>query len=179
MNGDEADGGGIVGDLRVTDGSGVVRLEVRLVTEKDDVWSALTDPRRLSQWLGNLEGDLRLGSEVRALFVATGWEGTLRVEACDRAERLLVSTRSPDEPDCAIEVNLTTDSEHTIAVFEDRGLPLEQIAAYGAGNQVLVEDLVAHLAGVGRCDARTRWQELLPGYQVLAEELVRPTSRGT
>jgi uncharacterized protein YndB with AHSA1/START domain len=178
MNGDESDGSRIVGGLRAADGSGVVRLEARFVADQNDVWSALTDPRRLSLWLGDLQGNLRLGSEVRARFVATGWEGTLGVDACDRAERLLIITRSPGEPECVIEVTLAAEGAQTIAVFEDRGLPLDQIAAYGAGDQVLVEDLAAHLAGLGRCDARARWQELHPGYQVLAERLVRPTSNG-
>ena len=178
MNGDEVDGHRVVGGLRAADGSGVVRLEARFVADEGDVWSALTDPRRLASWLGDLEGDLSLGSEVQARFVATGWEGTLRVEACVRGERLVVSTRSPGEPDCVIEVILATEGEQTVAVFEDRGLPLDQIAAYGAGDQVLVEDLAAHLVGLGRCDARARWQELHPGYQKLAEGLVRPTSNG-
>ena len=103
---------------------------------------------------------MRLGSEVRARCVATGWEGSLRVEVCNHAERLIISTRSPGEPS------------------RTGGLPLEQIAAYGAGDQVLVEDLAAHLVGLGRCEARSRWQELHPGYQVLAEGPVRPTSNG-
>jgi uncharacterized protein YndB with AHSA1/START domain len=152
---------------------------MRSVPQADRLlWSALTDPRRLGQWLGDLEGDLRPGSEVGARFVATGWEGTLRVGACDRAERLLITTTSPGEPGCVIEVTLAADGEQTRAVFEDRGLPLGQIAAYGAGDQVLVEDLAAHLVGLGPCDARTRWQDLHPNYQGLAQGLVRTASDG-
>jgi hypothetical protein len=45
---------------------------------------------------------------------------------------------------------------------------LDQLAAYGAGMQVHVEDLAAHLAGRERCDAQARWAELLPAYQDLA-----------
>jgi hypothetical protein len=47
-------------------------------------------------------------------------------------------------------------------------MPLDQLAAYGAGVQVHVEDLAAHLAGRERGDAAERWGELLPAYQVLA-----------
>ena len=47
-------------------------------------------------------------------------------------------------------------------------MPLDLLAAYGAGIQVHVEDLAAHLAGRERCDADTRWNELLPAYQDLA-----------
>src|SRR5436305_11102924 len=56
----------------------------------------------------------------------------------------------------------------TILVWEERGMPLDQLAAYGAGIQVHVEDLAAYLAGRERCDADARWNELLPAYQDLA-----------
>ena len=34
-------------------------------TDIDDLWSALTDPRRLARWYGEVEGDLRLGGELQ------------------------------------------------------------------------------------------------------------------
>jgi uncharacterized protein YndB with AHSA1/START domain len=157
--------------LRSTDNAGIVHIELRFEADIEDVWSALTDPRRLGEWLGELEGDLRLGVDLRARFFATGWEGTLHVEGCERPERLLIVTRSVGEPDCVIEVTLAADADQTTAVFEDRGLPLDQIAAYGGGDQVLVEDLAAHLGGLGRRDARARWEELHPGYQLLVVRL--------
>ena len=161
----------ILGTLRAADGKGVVRLEDRFDTDIDDLWSALTDPRRLARWLGEVEGDLRQGGEFRARYFASGWEGTGRVEVCEPPQRLLILTKSPDEPDGVIEATLTADGDQTILVIEDRGLPLEQIAAYGAGDQVHVEDLAAYLAGGERCDARARWQELHPAYQQLAAEI--------
>ena len=47
-------------------------------------------------------------------------------------------------------------------------MPLDLLADYGAGIQVHVEDLAAHLAGVERCDADGRWSELQPAYEVPA-----------
>jgi hypothetical protein len=73
-------------------------------------------------------------------------------------------TRSEGQPDGVVEVTLTPDGDQTILVIEDRGVPLEQIAAYGAGDQIHVEDLAAYLAGGERCDARARWGELHPAY---------------
>ena len=140
-------------------------------TDVDDLWSALTDPQRLARWLGEVDGDLRQGGEFRAHFFASGWEGTGRVEVCEPPHRLLVATRSPDQPDGVIEATLAADGDHTVLVIEDRGVPLDQIAAYGAGDQVHVEDLASYLAGGERCDARARWQELLPAYQELAADL--------
>src|SRR6266571_6763886 len=73
-------GARILGSLRSADGKGVVRMQDRFDTSIDDLWSALTDPRRLARWMGEVEGDLRLGGEFRARFFASGWEGTGRVE---------------------------------------------------------------------------------------------------
>ena len=62
-------GNRILGSLRSADGKGVVRMEDRFDTDIDDLWSALTDPRRLARWIGEVEGDLRLGGEFRAAFL--------------------------------------------------------------------------------------------------------------
>jgi uncharacterized protein YndB with AHSA1/START domain len=160
-----------LGTLRAADGKGIVRLEIRIQTDIDDLWSALTDPGRLASWLGDVAGELRQGGEFRARYFASGWEGTGRVEVCERPQRLLILTKSPDEPDGVIEATLAADGDRTILVVEDRGLPLEQIAAYGAGDQIHVEDLDAYLAGRERCDARARWQELHAAYQQLSVDI--------
>ena len=160
--------GRILGSLRSADGKGIVRMEDRYDTDIDDLWSALTDPRRLARWLGDIEGDLRLGGEFRARFFASGWEGTGRVEACEPPRRLLL-TMQPGQPDeHFIEATLTADGGQTILVWEERGMPLDLLAAYGAGVQIHVEDLAAHLAGREHCDAQTRWKELIPAYRDLA-----------
>ena len=159
------------GTLRAADGKGIVRLEDRFDTDIDDLWSALTDPRRLARWLGEVDGGLQQGGELRARFFASGWEGTCRVEVCEPPRRLLLLTKSEGEPDGVFEATLTADGDHAILVVEDRGVPLDHIAAYGAGDQIHVEDLAAYLAGRERCDARTRWQELHPSYQQMAADL--------
>jgi uncharacterized protein YndB with AHSA1/START domain len=165
-------GSRILGSLRSADGKGVVRIEDRFDTGIDDLWSALTDPRRLVCWLGEVEGDLRLGGEFHARFFASGWEGTGRVEACEPPRRLLLLTMQPGQTDeHVIEVTLAADGDQTILVWEERGMPLNQLAAYGAGIQVHVEDLAGHLAGRERCDADARWNELQPGYQDLAAKV--------
>ena len=74
----------------------------------------------------------------------------------------------PDGPKHAIEATLTADGNETILVWEERAMPLDLVAAYGAGVQVHVEDLAAYLAGRQRCDANARFEELFPAYQELA-----------
>lgn len=158
----------VLGTLSATEDGGIVRLEARINSGSREVWLALTDPARLARWLGVVDGELRLGGVFRARHFASGWEGTCRVDVCDPGQRLLISTTSPGEPDGAMEVTLTADGDHTAVVLEDRGMPVAQIAAYGAGDQIHLEDLGAYLAGGGPCDAAARWQELHPAYQQLA-----------
>ena len=165
--------GRILGSLSSADGKGVVRMEDRFGTGIDDLWSALTDPLRLARWIGEVEGDLRLGGDFRARWFSSGWEGTGRVDACDPPRRLLLTMRDadpqPGQPDeTVIEATLAADGDQTILAVEERGLPLDLLAAYGAGVQIHVEDLAAHIAGRERGDTEARWNELLPAYQDLA-----------
>ena len=162
-------GGRILGSLRSADGKGIVRMEDRYDTDIDDLWSALTDPARLARWIGEVEGDLRLGGEFRTHFFASGAKSTGRVEACEPPQRLQLLTKHMDAPyELVIEATLTADGDHTILILEERGMPVNLLAAYGAGIQVHIEDLAAHIAGRERCDAEARWNELLPAYQDLA-----------
>jgi uncharacterized protein YndB with AHSA1/START domain len=168
MTSNERAGTHILGNPRSADGKGIVRMQDRFGTDINDVWSALTDPSRLARWYGEVEGDLRLGGQFRARVFASESEGTGRVDACEPPRRLLV-TMAPGQPDeQVIEATLATDGDQTILVIEKRGMPVGHLAAYGAGWQVHVEDLAAHLAGRERCDADVRWDELTPAYQDLA-----------
>ena len=85
----------------------------------------------------------------------------------------LLLTLALDEPDeDVVEATLAADGDQAILVWEERGMPLDLLAAYGAGVQIHVEDLAAHIAGrEQRRDAKARWDELLPAYQELAVDV--------
>ena len=170
-------GGRILGSLRSVDGKGVVRMEERYDTDIDDLWSALTDPRRLARWIGEVEGDLRPGGEIRTKFFASGAENTGRVEACEPPKRLLLATKHVDKPyDLVIEATLTADGDQTVLVVEERGMPLDLLHGYGAGIQIHFEHLTDHIAGreprdIEDSTIEARWLELVPAYQVLAAQV--------
>jgi uncharacterized protein YndB with AHSA1/START domain len=174
-------GNRILGSLRSADGKGAVRMQDRFGTDIDDLWSALTDPRRLARWYGQVDGDLRPGGNFRLYLESNGWDGRGRVEACEPPRRLLVTTRETDESwrsgrgvppfDESIEATLTADGDQTILVIEVRGMPLDKIAFYGAGWQIHAENLAAHLAGRDRDDSEARWDKLVPPYQDLAAKI--------
>ena len=155
--------------MRVVGGQGVVRMESLYDTDIEDLWTALTDPRRLSRWVADVEGDLRIGGVFRARFTSD-WEGSGRVDVCERPTRLVV-TMIGEDGETVIEARLTYEANQTRLVIEDRGIPLGELAAHGAGWQAHAEDLSAHLAGRESADWKTRWLELTPSYQVQAENL--------
>ena len=166
-------GGRILGSLHSANGKGVVRIEDRFDTVIDDVWSALTDPSRLARWYGEVEGDLRLGGEYRARLFSSGWEGTgLRGGMRAPAAAAVADQGRGRAREEVIEVTLAADGDQTIVVWEERGMPLDLVSAYGAGVQLHVEDLADHLAGrERRDDVKARWDELHPAYQGLADNL--------
>jgi uncharacterized protein YndB with AHSA1/START domain len=165
----------LLGSLRAAGGRGIVRLENRFSTDVGDLWSALTDRRRLARWLGEFDGDLHLGGEYRSRFFASGAEAIGRVEACEPPRRLTVATKSLDASnEQVIEAELTADGDETILVIEQRGLRLDWLAAFGAGLQIHVEDLAAHIAGGGRCDSDARMGELVPAYAGVAVDDQEP-----
>ena len=160
----------ILGTLGSAGGKGVVRMTDMLDAKAADVWAALTEQARLTSWMGEFTGELRLGGDFQARFHASGWEGTGRVAACESRQHLLVLTRGTGNQadEQVIDVTLTAAGDRTGLAWEERGMPLAYVTAYGAGIQVHVEDLAAYLAGQGRCDAQARFGELLPAYQDLA-----------
>jgi uncharacterized protein YndB with AHSA1/START domain len=160
----------ILGALRAEDGKGVVHIEDRYDTTIDDLWAAITDPGRLARWYGEVKGDLRVGGEFYSHLHASGWEGISRIEVCEPPRRLVVRGAQEGGPELVNEVTLTPDGDQTILVLEERGMPLHQVGAYGAGNQVHVEDLGAYLAGGERCDSDARMEDLFPVYQTLPVE---------
>jgi uncharacterized protein YndB with AHSA1/START domain len=153
----------LLGTLGTADGKGVVTMRDRFDTDIEDLWAALTEPERLKRWLGDFSGDLTLGGTYWARYHASGWEGTSVVNECDPPHRLVVT----DTEGGRTEVTLTADGDGTLLVAEERGMPIGLLAAYGAGIQVHVEDLIAHIAGRERVPA-SRWEELEPLYEKLA-----------
>ena len=173
MTGNARAGRRILGSLRSADGKGVVRMEDRFDTDIEDL-SVGTHGSRPSRPLARRgRGRPAPWRRVPRTLRSSGWEGTGRIEACEPPRRLLVLTKDADAPDApaehTIEAMLIAEGDQTILVSEERGMPLELLAAYGAGIQIHVEDLAAHIAGHERSDdAEARWQELLPAYQDLA-----------
>jgi uncharacterized protein YndB with AHSA1/START domain len=162
----------ILGTLRAAEGEGVVRMEDRFEVGVEEVWSAVTDPARLAAWWGQVEGDLRVGGEFRA-HIADAGDFTGHVDVCEPPHRLRVTMRDadpkPGQPEQMVtDVQLSADGDRTLLIVEERGMPVNLLAAYGAGIQIHVEHLADHLAGRDLRDTEARWGRLFPAYEPLA-----------
>jgi uncharacterized protein YndB with AHSA1/START domain len=161
----------VLGSLRSVDGEGVVRMEDRLDTGIDDLWGALTDPDRLAHWFGEVQGDLSQGGEFRVRIALSG-ERTGQVDAWEPPQRLLLTMRDPDprpgQPEqTVIEARLIAEGAQTRLVWEERGMPVDLLPAYGAGIQIHVEHLADYISGRELRDVEARWNELFPAYDAL------------
>lgn len=162
-----------LGTLHRDGEQGGVRIEVLIDATASEVWRALTEPDRLRDWLGDVSGDLRAGGRFRAYFRVSGWNGTGRVEECTEQRGFSAVLQEDDgDGEEATAVTTTSEQDRTRLVVRQTGLPLSMLAAYGAGLQVHVEDLVAHLTGLPGRHTVDRWRELHPGYQALT---IRPS----
>ena len=155
---------------------GAVRVEDVYDTDIDDLWQACTTPERLSRWLCQVSGDLRVGGTVDAVFAST-WSGPVRIDSCDAPHHLLVTTQPGTGEEGEMEVWLTAEGPATRLVVEERGLALDALHFHGAGWQVHLEDLARSLASGGSAHPsgwseetpasawHQRWTELTPTYR--------------
>jgi uncharacterized protein YndB with AHSA1/START domain len=155
----------IIGNLRrLDDKRGAVRMETVYDTDIGDLWSAVTEPDRLTRWIATIDGEARVGATVQTQFTSS-WAGPVRIDVCT-APRHLVVTLDPDSDDEAVvEAFLTAEGDRTRLVVEDRGLPLDVLHLHGAGWQAHLEDLHHHLSGAEPSAWKPRWEQLTPDYQ--------------
>ena len=156
----------LLGRLREEDGRGVVHVEDVYATDAQDLWEAITRPERLARWIGDVEGDLRVGGEFAARLTS-GWEGAGVVEVCDAPHNLRVRMQRPGEEPTVMEAHLTAEGDSTRLVIEERGLPIPDYADHGAGWQAHIEDLQAHIRDEEPADWAQRWRELTTAYFAL------------
>lgn len=89
----------------------------------EDVWSAVTDPERITRWFMPLSGDLRVGGTFQLAGNAGG-----EIVACDPPRLVQLTWGGPTS---IVELRLTEDGDNTLLEL-DHNVPIE-IAQSGAG----------------------------------------------
>lgn len=74
----------------------------------------------------------------------------------------------PGQPgQTVIEAQLIAEGARTRLVWEERGIPVNLLPAYGAGIQIHVEHLADYISSRELRNVETRWNELFPAYEAL------------
>ena len=153
------------GQLRAEGDRCGVRFERRYDAPPEELWSALTEPERLTRWLANVaELELRVGGRFLLVWHEDGQQTDGTVLDLEPGRVLELGWTYPEEPDSAVRFELRPDGDGTVLVLDHRGLPPGSIAGYGAGWHSHLDSLDAHLAG-GEADWSARFQELGPAYE--------------
>jgi uncharacterized protein YndB with AHSA1/START domain len=153
----EEQGSAIDGSLGSRDGKGIVVMKSRYATDPADLWSAITEPERLTRWYGKVEGDLQEGGEFTLFVHGSHWEGRGRINVCDPPRKLQVTMAEEGRSEGVLTAELIPDGTHTALVIERSNVPLDKLVAHGAGWHLHVEDLAAYLAVRETRDWGTAW----------------------
>jgi hypothetical protein len=75
----------------------------------------------------------------------------------------------PGQPEqTVLEAQLIAEGALTRLVWEERGMPVNLLPAYGAGIQIHVEHLADYVSGRELRSVEGRWNELFPAYEAQA-----------
>ena len=131
--------------MRTLDGTrGAVRVEDLYDTDVDALWQACTTPERLARWIARVDGELRVGGTVRAVFTSS-WTGPARIEVCEAPHHLLLTTEPGTDEEGQIEAWLTAEGSRARLVVEERGLPIGHLPFHASGWRAHLEDLARSL----------------------------------
>lgn len=128
-----------------------VRFERRYPTTPEDLWASITEPSRLSRWLGPVYGDLRVGGRYELRMgedVAGSQQNAVGdVLECDAPRRLVVGWSFPGEDESRVSVTIRPDGGGSVLVLEHLGLSESAARGYGAGWHASLGQLDDHTAG--------------------------------
>jgi uncharacterized protein YndB with AHSA1/START domain len=101
----------------------------------DDVWDACTGPGRLARWLGQVDGDLRLGGRFQIKDNAGG-----EIVRCEEPRLLQVTWSFGGGVDTEVEVRLTPDGDGGTVLELEHSSPAgfidEMVRTYGPGGTI-------------------------------------------
>ncbi|KAA1424765.1 polyketide cyclase [Mumia zhuanghuii] len=134
------------------DGTDYLVYRRRFAAPIDDVWAAITDPDRLSPWIGTWEGDPESG-EVTFYMTAEGDDvpgQTYTIDVCEKPRRLVTRSASPSGvpgDEWVIELDLDDDEGFTTLTFAQAMPDAETAASVGPGWDYYLDRMVASERG--------------------------------
>ncbi|GAA3749937.1 SRPBCC family protein [Plantactinospora mayteni] len=125
-----------IGNQAVASGEGrSVLLRRTYDAPIEDVWSACTDPERISRWLAPIEGDLRLGGKFQLKGNAGG-----EILRCEEPRLIKVTWVLGEGMSTEVEVRLAPDAAGSTVLELEHASPAEivdeMVGTYGPGGTI-------------------------------------------
>ncbi|MGW4152023.1 SRPBCC family protein [Micromonospora chersina] len=144
-----------------------VRVMVSVPAPVDEVWEAVTDPRRVAQWFGHLSAPMTTGASTRVDF-GDGDFFDIEVDHVEPRDRLLFRWSFLGVgPECQVGWTLTGGAEATTLTVDDScpGRPGSEVSQLKAGWLDFVGRLARYLE-TGK-PSRYDWRQEIDGSVVL------------
>jgi len=155
------------GALRNDDDRCAVRFERLYDFTPAELWSAITDPERLSRWLARAQVEPGEGGQISLDFDGGATEGG-RILAWDEPRVLEYEWRFAGEQESVVRFELLPQEYGTLLVLDHRRLGRSSGMGYAAGWHAHLDALAGALE---LSDWERRYEELLPTYRAQADEL--------
>jgi len=140
-----------------------VRFERHYPRPAETVWSALTDPVRLADWMGVSYVEPHVGGRFETMLDASH-PMTGRVLVWDPPKVLEFSWSNGHAPDSTIRYELAPDGNGTRVIFTHRHMPYATSALMLPGWHVFFARLARLLEDATPPDWQTRWRQMQTVY---------------
>ncbi len=135
------------GRIETRDGQHALVLTRRFKAPIEDVWAAVTEPDRLSRWIGRWQGDPDTGSVEFFMLFEEGHPGeVMEIRRCEPPHTLHVTSRQGAET-WTLAVDLTHTGGVTTLTFTQPGITAEQAPDVGPGWEFYLDRMVDVEAG--------------------------------
>lgn len=140
-----------------------VRFERHYPRPVERVWSALTDPERLGDWMGAAHVEPRVGGRYD-LMIGGPRPMTGRILVWQPPEVLEVTWSNADAPNSVVQFELTREGDGARLVFTHKGMPYASSGLMLPGWHFYLARLGSLLEGESPAQSKHSWRELQSIY---------------
>jgi uncharacterized protein YndB with AHSA1/START domain len=136
-----------------------VRFERHYRHPAAKVWSAITDPARLEDWMGPSRVEPHVGGRIE-LMIGAARPMTGRILVWEPPKVLEFSWNNEDSPNAVIRYELTPEATGTRVIFSHKSMPYVSSALMMPGWHMFLARLGSLLDGAAKGESPQSWREL-------------------
>jgi uncharacterized protein YndB with AHSA1/START domain len=140
-----------------------VRFERYYPRSIDKVWSALTDPKRLEDWMGVARVEPRVGGRYD-LMLDGPHPMAGRILVWEPPQVLEITWSNADAPDSIVRYELSREGDGARLIFTHKGMPYVSSALMLPGWHVFLARLGSLLDGAAPPRSKQSWREMQAIY---------------